>query len=57
MMSMIVFENENARLLFEAVKTHYPNFTLSPEEDELTEEKALMMYWAAVKTQGKVSVA
>lgn len=54
---MIIFENENAKLLFEAVKTHYPNFTLAPGEDELTEEKALMMYWAAVKTQGRVRIA
>ena len=54
----MIFENENARLLFEAVKHHYLNFTLAPDEEELTEEKALAMYWAAAKSRKiKINVA
>ena len=54
----MIFENENARLLFEVVKHHYPNFALAPGEEELAEEKALAMYWASAKSRKiKINIA
>lgn len=45
MTNNIIFENENARLLFMAVAEYYPNFYTS-EDEELTEESALKMYYS-----------
>lgn len=39
----IIFENENARLLFCEVISYFPEMTMG-EEEELTEQMALEMY-------------
>ena len=43
MKSEIIFENENARLLFEPIRDYFPKLEFNDEE-ELTEEAALRMY-------------
>lgn len=44
--SMIVFENENARLLFQEIKQQYPRIInrAKTEEVEIREDIALAMY-------------
>ncbi len=46
----IIFENENARLLFEPIRDHFPKLDFNDEE-ELTEEAALRMYRSVTRSK------
>ena len=50
----IIFENENARLLFEPIRDHFPKLDFNDEE-ELTEEAALRMYRSVTRSKRSLS--
>lgn len=51
----IIFENENARLLCSELQKIMPNrlidFSAYTDKGEITEAKALKLYWAYVKSK------
>lgn len=49
MINEIIFENENARLLYEPIKNYFPDPDLN-EDNELTEEIALRLYHSKMRS-------
>jgi hypothetical protein len=49
MVNEIIFENENARLLYEPIKNYFPDPDLN-EDNELTEEIALRLYHSIMRS-------